>query len=452
MANNSFFPNEKNTFFGNSQTTNFNTSTPIIQQSKEYMYYRKYVSIHSEDRNILQYPNSGEFEIDIPEDLSDVASLRLVSWNFPSSYNVFSTLNNNVTISFKINNAYNPNEYGVDILLIQKIFEYLFLTQTKVYQITIENGNYTPQQMATELTNKFNYIITTNLIDYFTQQSTNPALTPEEQDKYKLALLEFNANGGYKNFVIVYNEVSQKLWFGNICDSFILDNVANSLNNDLRNITQCVNKGVLPDFSDWGLPGNLGLTRENISSNTAISTSNIVIYNGNTVPRFFYGNVFPNVIPLDNGYWLLPDPTLIGSQVKWIECLYKINVSGPAYIYMEIGGQNCINETSPFNVSFYTLTNSTTNGIVNSSFAKIPFNKCCETQYIDSDLIPYKYYYPETERLRRFFIKLRYHNGKIAVFDNINYSFVIEFSIKMPKGISSGNNDVDTLKMFNYRR
>ena len=30
------------------------------------------------------------------------------------------------------------------------------------------------------------------------------------------------------------------------------------------------------------------------------------MYNGQRVPRFFYGDVFPG----DNGYWLLPNPAL----------------------------------------------------------------------------------------------------------------------------------------------
>ena len=32
---------------------NTNTNHPIIQNSQQYIFYRKYVSIHSEDRDIL---------------------------------------------------------------------------------------------------------------------------------------------------------------------------------------------------------------------------------------------------------------------------------------------------------------------------------------------------------------------------------------------------------------
>ena len=48
---------------------NVNTSHPLIPSSQEYIYYKKYVSIHSQDRDILRYPKSGEFEIEFPQDL-----------------------------------------------------------------------------------------------------------------------------------------------------------------------------------------------------------------------------------------------------------------------------------------------------------------------------------------------------------------------------------------------
>jgi hypothetical protein len=142
------------------------------------MYYKKYVSIHSEDRNILKFPNSSEFEIELPEDILNVAALRLVNWTFPANYNTFSFLNDNVGMTFLINNPYNPNINGVSNILYQKIFECLFLSQTENFIFRISDGFYNPQQMVTELTNKFNNSITNKLTQYFTAKSTDPALTP----------------------------------------------------------------------------------------------------------------------------------------------------------------------------------------------------------------------------------------------------------------------------------
>ena len=137
------------------------------------------------------------------------------------------------------------------------------------------------------------------------------------------------------------------------------------------------------------------------------------------VPRFYYGDVYPG----DNGFWLLPDTDLSGSTVYWAESLFKINLMGDAYIYMELDGQNCLDETSPFNVSPYTLTTNNTNGVVNSAFAKLPVPSTPISQFFDKESLPYKFYYPPAEKLRKFKFKLRYHNGKLVNFGTFNFSF-----------------------------
>ena len=428
-------------FFTQSRNFNTNTSHPLIPNSQEYIYYKKYVSIHSEDRNILKFPNSSEFEIELPEDILNVAALRLVSWTFPANYNTFSFVNNNTGMTFLINNPYNPNINGVTNILVVKTFECLFLSQTENFVIIIADGFYNPQQMVTELTNKFNEAVTDRLTTYFTTKSTDASLNVVEQAEYITALNDLNTNGGYNNFVIVYNNVSQKIWFGNISDGFILTNEIILVKNTLSDSLNCVIKASLPDFSQWGLPGNLGLSRCNTFSDasfniaSAVNSSN---YNGQQVPRFFYGDVFPG----DSGYWLLPNPILTNSNVQWVECTTKINFMGPAYFYMELEGQNCIDETSPYNVSGYTLTSNSTNGIVNAAFAKIAIPTTPLAQWFDRDSLPYKFYYPPAERMRKFHFKIRYHNGQLVNFGEFNYSFLLEFTIQLPQLLRASNSVV----------
>jgi len=411
---------------------NVNTNHPLIPSSQEYLLYKKYVSIHSEDRDFLKYPNSGEFEIELPEDLLNVVSLRLVTWTFPSNYSAFSLLNSNITMSFKINNPYNPNENGVFDLLSQKIFEFLFTNSDENYFIYIEQGFYNPGQMVTELTNKFNQIVFNKISAYFNSKITDPTISPSDKSEYEeaLSLLQMR---GYNRFVIVYNNVSQKIWFGNRCDGFLLTNELQVIKNELTESLFCGIKSQIPDFSNWGLPGNLGLSRCNTNSISGSSILNQIdtfaTYNGTIVPRFYYGDVFPG----DEGFWLLPDPLLKNSEVHWIECLYKINLMGVANMYMELNGHNCIDETSPYNVSNFTLQTNETNGIVNSAFAKIPIPTTPISQWFDRDSLPYKFYNPPAERIRKLFIKLRYHNGQTVNFDVFNYSFVIEFTLQMPQ-------------------
>jgi hypothetical protein len=341
-------------------------------------------------------------------------------------------------MTFLINNPYNPNINGVTNILAVKTFECLFNTQTENFVFRISDGFYNPQQMVTELTNKFNEAVTVRLTDYFTTKSIDPSLTPAQQADYITALNDLNTAGGYNNFVIVYNNVSQKIWFGNISDGFILTNELVLLKNTLSDSLNCTIKAQLPDFSQWGLPGNLGLSRCNTVSDASfnivsrVSSSN---YNGQQVPRFFYGDVFPG----DNGYWLLPNPSLPNSNVQWVECFHKINFMGHGYMYMEIEGQNCMDETSPYNVSPHTLTSNSTNGVVNAAFAKIAVPTTPLAQWFDRDSLPYKFYYPPAERMRRFYIKIRYHNGQLVNFGDFNYSFVIEFTTQLPQLLRSSN-------------
>ena len=418
--------------FSTSKVFNTQTNHPLIPSSQEYLYLRKYVSIHSEDRNILKYPNSSEFEIELPEDILNVVSLRLVQWTFPSNYNTFSILNGNVSMTFKINKPYNPNENGVTDLTTQKVFEFLFLKQDYDYSILIEQGFYNPTQMVTELTNKFNNSVTLDIIIYFTSKINDPSLSVLEQNEYRQALVQFNLAGGYSNFVIVYNNVSQKIWFGNVSDEFILTNQTQIDRELTSNSAVCATKTAQPDFSDWGLPGNLGLTRCNTASTSGASISNfteIAYYQGSVVPRFYYGDVFPG----DNGFWLVPKSNLPGSSVNWIEATNKINLMGQSFIYMEIEGQNCIDETQPYNISDFTIKTNGTNGIVNSAFAKMGVPTTPISQWFDRDSLPYKFYYPPAERMRRFKFKIRYHDGQIVNFGVFNYTFVIEFTIQLPQ-------------------
>ena len=424
--------NKNNFQYENTPVFNTNTSHPLIPNSQEYIYYKKYVSVHSEDRNMIKYPESSEFEFELPEDLCNVVTLRLTSWTFPSNYNTFSILNGNVTMTFQISNPYNPGEFSYTDPLYNKIFEALYYNIGNDFTVIIEQGFYNPQQMVTELTNKFNTIVTLFISNYFVTKSVDPTLTPAQQEEYKIALELLQQQYGYNNFIIVYNNVSQKIWFGNICDGFILTNETQFNKNENLTNYLCENKSLNPDFSDWGLPGNLGLVRCNTPSVNGASLSNfteISIINGNIVPRFYYGDVFPG----DSGYWLVPNTNLPGSQVNWIEASYKINLMGPAFIYMELSGQNCIDETQPFNVSDFTTKTNGTNGIVNSSFAKIAVPSTPISQWFDRESLPYKFYYPPAERMKRFRVFLRYHNGQQVNFGVFNYSFIIEFTLQLPQ-------------------
>jgi hypothetical protein len=385
---------------GEQTVFNVNQTHPLIPNSQNYTYYKKYISIHSEDRDFNKYPNSALFEIELPEDYLNVSSVKLSNCAFPSNYSTFSQLNSNISMTFLINNPYNPGEHMNGDPLQNAIFAALYNYIGTNYKIIISEGFYTPEQMVKELTNRFNEAVNIVINKYFTDNGYTDLLT------------QFISSGGYTQFVIVYNDVEQKIYFGNKSSGFILTNQTSIAKDYIIDPIKCLNSH-LPDFSNWGLPGYLGLDRNNMES------TNIFDY----LPRFYYGDVFPG----DNGYWLLPD--LLGAQVYFIRAINKLDLTGPSYIYMEIDGLNCIDETSPYSVNCFTLTTNKTNGIVNSSLAKIPVPTKHSSQCFDTDSQSYKLYLPPAERIRKLKIKLRYHNGQLVNFGNFNYTFTLEFAL-----------------------
>ena len=86
----------------------FNTHNnhALIQRQQNYVLEKKLVAIHSEDRDFTQFPNSNHFSIDIGEAMTNVESVRLVSYAFPNNcYNV-STSYQNTKLTYDYNREY----------------------------------------------------------------------------------------------------------------------------------------------------------------------------------------------------------------------------------------------------------------------------------------------------------------------------------------------------------
>ena len=408
MNNFSSNKSSSNSFYPVPLSNNVNGNHPIINNANDYFFYRKYISIHSEDRDITKYPNAAQFEIEMPEDYVNVLSIKLENWSFPANYDTFSQLNGNTIMTFQIPNPFNPGENGISDPYQNAIFEALYYYYNNNYSFTISDGFYSPDLITTELTNRFNYAVSQVIINYFTEQG------------YTDFLEQFNNQGGYTDFIVVYNNVQQNLWFGNASSNFILTNTSTEIMDALNNSNlKCATRNQLPDYSNWGLPFFLGLPRADMASTQTSQT-----------PRFFFGDI---LTAGDNGYWLLPNPNLPGCQVSYISAPLKINFMGPAYIYMELDGLNCIDETSPYNLSKFTAQTNETNGVANAAFARIPIPATPLSQYFDNEHEPRKFFLPPAERIRRLKIKFRYHNGQLVNFSNFDYSFMLEFTLLSPQ-------------------
>jgi len=384
---------------------------PLIKNANQYFLEKKYVSIHSSDINISKYPNTAEFEVSLPQDLLNVASVRLYSWDFPGNLNVVSELNNNLKIAFRFTTLYNPGEVPISDPLLDGIFAAIYHNINNDIIITIQPGNYSPQQIAIELTNRFNEE-TTLLIKKFLNDN------PEYSEANSLFTK-------YNRFKIVYNEVSEQLWFGNNADGFMIINESSIYSET----NHCIKRNHLPEWSNWGLPSNLGFTRSNeIAFKNTDYPNSYSMYMSNLeneyLPRFYYDTT-------NNGFWLMPE--LIGANVYFLKTPFKINLNAPKYIYMEVSSMNNIDETSPWNNSTYTTTHSQNNANINSAFAKIPINNNNSSGWYDNDTGPYKFWNPPAERIGKLKIKFRNHNGMLVDFGLSEFSFVLEFNLLKPQ-------------------
>jgi hypothetical protein len=165
----------------------------------------------------------------------------------------------------------------------------------------------------------------------------------------------------------------------------------------------------LPDFSFWGLPAYLGFTRCNATATT--------LPNGE-LPSFSY-------LPGSSSNWLIP--TLPNANVYFLSTPLKINIAIPPFYYLCIKELNCMDETSPYNVSNFTLTTNGTNSRVNNSFARVTVNP--NPNSFSEWYNPYKLFIPPAERIRRLTISVRSHNGQLVNFLNLEYSFMVEFTL-----------------------
>lgn len=416
-----------------SNFNDFNVSTthPMIKNVQQYMFQKKYVSIHSQDRDIIKYPISTSFEIELPQDYVNVQTVKLSSWNFPSSYYTFSELRYNTCLFFTITEPYNPYLNNNTDPLTIAIYEGLNLKIATPFKAKISEGFYDPLQMATELTNTMNYTVSVYLLEYLTE-------------KYYNLVQDFIDSGGYTEFVVVFNSVKKKLFFGNKSSQFQLDNNSclYTFNNLIKN-TDCLNKNTMKEYINWGLPWFLGFTYCNISSEEVYPYTNGTL-NFLKLPRFTYGDIEEG----DDGYWL--KPSYSNSSVYFIEAPEVINILGDSNFYIEIMGMNSIDETSPYDFSCFTKQSNVTNGVTNAAFAKIPILSTPLTQFFDFIQRPYKYYDPPAERIRRLYIRLRHHDGSPVFFGNIDYSFTLEFGLLVPHNERHMNIQVPETIKYNY--
>ena len=321
---------------------------PLIPRDQTYVLERKIVSIHSYDRDIKKWPNSNHFEIELPQALTNIQSMRLLQISLPNNQYVFSDCYQNTKLQFTV---------GASSYIIQ-----------------IEEGSYTPDQLAIEITNKM------------------------------------NAATGTTEFICKYNSVTNTFWFGNTTQSFTLNFSVNIYANEKL---PCNCTRVWNHYTKWGLPSYLGYEKQDY---TAMATTD--------------GSGFS--FSFETSPWLEASGGAVSPfTIKDPSC--NLDIFGEDVIYMEVEKYNSIDELEPYSVLTSSLYNNDYAGKVNSAFAKIPIvNAKSFATYTDSTnffLMNVKQFSPPIDRLTRLRFTFRYHDGRLVDFKCLPINFSLEFNM-----------------------
>jgi hypothetical protein len=189
-------------------------------------------------------------------------------------------------------------------------------------------------------------------------------------------------------FDVSYNPINRKFTFLYTQAS----GAAFDLRFDLPNNYSCIKDNYKTDVyaqnSNWGLGYILGFEKIKY-------TSSIIPHNAHTHQQL----IAPNPCDLEDN-----------------KC-----------IYIELEKYNKCDEIKPF--LYYNYSNPSS-GIVNSSFAKIPIYLFQDNKHLVNDgyFENVSYYQPPIDKIAKFKLKFRYHNGMLVDFHNYNVSLSLEIN------------------------
>lgn len=389
---------------------NVNTSRPLIPRQQNYVLDRKLVTIHSDDRDIKKWPFSNHFEVELPAIMENVESMRLVSINLPVNAPQFKNDYQNTKIQFRII----PKDSTSDYFTILQNKDSL---PNRYYQITIQEGFYCPEELAFEIQQRMNQVVTDYIADVYI--GTAPAPVYDKARCY-------------------WDRVGLRFWFGNTIDSF-------TLNFDRRQdytLNNCQQPNVWDQTNRWGLPSYIGFDKESYEADPSEDL------NGDAVPiNFFYLG--------PNSAWMTPKSAAL--PVYYVQSPKAPFLTTDVSVYMECDKYNSMDELKPYvkasnadpnngNDTSRLFNSRCTvgsraakcvpaqydyNGYVNSVFAKIPLQTTPLGAMQDSRngfLQNVTAFDVPEEKISKIKVKFRYHDGRLVDFDDVPFDFTIEFN------------------------
>ena len=372
---------------------NINQQYPLQPREQNYLLDRKLLTIHSEDRDKKKWPYANNFEIILPQAYQNIQSMRLVETSMPVNYYTFSNQYQNTKLAFTLQ----PAPF-ISKAHPKNTFTILNDNSYNIYEIAIQDGFYCPDELANEIKNKMNRVIS----HYITDISGSLVI--------------------YNNFNVYYDNVGQKMWFGNSSDKFSLL-FGHQM---LYDLSFCEQPNVWNRYTKWGLGSYIGFEKKNYSSITG--------------PRKPIPFTFPTEFKDASGivFDYTDPPTALAEysgvakgDMQYIKAPLTIKIFGENTIYMEIDKYNSYDELMPYSENTSNLYGNDYNGIVKSAFAKIPLTTIPHGQTWESRnglLQNMTIFDPPLERIQKLKFKFRYHDGRLVDFQDFPFDFTIEFN------------------------
>ena len=375
---------------------------PLIPREQTFSVNRKLITVHSEDRDINKWPNANHFELQLPQTYTNVETIALVEYSFPTYYYTFSNEAQNTKITFTANIS--MAGHG----------------ETDPVVVTISPGFYSPTQLAAEMQNQLNLAV----------RALSSSLA------------------SYDNFRVFYDEVRQRLLFGNTTDPFTFVYNAPESYDEEPCYAPCTSVQVQTpgpsatirwnQYTNWGLGYNLGFVKclpsECGNPNSAFNANQAVASAVTSSQRVNYViNPNSSTAPYPTGYeWLTVAPGATGYVLVPPN---PPSLNGHSDMYAEIDKYNYLDEMQPYSAHTSNSRNNDYNGVVNAAFAKIPL-RTKPTKIVSS--LEYMYgdepqdttqgfatFFPPLDKLSKLKFKFRYHDGTLVNFGGQNFSFTV---------------------------
>jgi len=273
--------------------------------------------------------------------------------------------------------------------------------------ITIKEGTYDSNGLAYEVQNQMNIAVNNRMLSYANK-------------------INFNSYTPYTFFNIIVSDPEAKFWFVNTLNPFIFNN--NSLlytaNNMLgETFLPCSTQKVYPSFTYYGLPAYLGF--ENALKESSICKNKYELALLNRAPTLSITQPSFSQYCANGNY----------INVHYIKPSNKFTLLKNTSIFLDINTLNGVDSTRPFTNNEFTKITNQGNGSVNSFLGRvslIPTTIDFAASSCGGEIQPITNFNPPLERLTRFRINIRYHDGSLVDFGLHEWMIALKVESYLP--------------------